>query len=136
MASEAKTGLRFNKATYEYDMNTIAKYMRQIYASMKCSVEGHRSAPTSFCTADNCDRRLLCPECLVRDVKHTVEHQVHTITINQFIEQILVFNIDSFIINQHKLQEVSDFYETFWKGLNICYKVSSVVTSGEFHPEF
>lgn len=115
---------RFNKQQYEGEINSIAKQIKKVFAVMRCSVEGHRSAPTSFCYADQCERRLLCPECLVQNTKHTIDHQATTITIGGFLEQVLVYNIDSYVINQFKLQEINEFYETFWRGLNLCYKVT------------
>ena len=105
-------------------MNQVAKYLRKIFSSLKCSVEGHRSAPTSFCVADTCEKRLLCPECLVKDLKHTQDHQSTTITINKYIEQLLVYNIDPVVVNQFKLQEATDFYDVFWKGINVFYRDS------------
>lgn len=113
----------FNKAAYEEDVNTIAKYMKKIFDSMKCSVEGHRSAPTTFCHHEVCDRRLLCPECLTKDHKHVLDHKENLITVAQYLEQILVTNMEAFSVNQYKIQELHDFYDTMWKGLQLLYKV-------------
>lgn len=113
----------FNRKDYEDDIVTILRYLKKIFDSQKCAVEGHKSAPTSFCFAENCEKRLMCPECLVKDNKHVAEHQATTITVTQYLEQLLVTNMDSFTINQYKIQELQDFYETMWKGLQICFRV-------------
>ena len=122
---------KVNKVQYENEMNTVVRYLRQIFGSMKCHVESHRSSPVSFCSSPECEMRLMCPECLIKDAKHTLDHQSTTMTLNQYLEQLFVVNIDPFIINQYKMQEVTDFYESFWKGLNISYKESFMAFSNK-----
>lgn len=119
----------FNKQAFEEDMNSIAKYLKRIFESLKCRVEGHKSAPTTFCHHEFCERRLLCPECLLNNQRHVIEHHDSIVTIGQFIEQVLVHNMDSFSIGQAKTQELADFYQTVWRGLQLCFRESFTLQS-------
>lgn len=123
----------FTAGQFEKEMNMVVRHIRKIFSAMKCSVESHQSSPTSFCVGENCAKRLLCPECLVKDVQHTQLHQSTTMTLNQYLETVFVFKVDDYLVNQFKVNEVVEFYEMFWKGLNLVYKVARPLTTGKLH---
>lgn len=124
----------FQAKHYEEDLTTIIKYTNKIFNSLKCSVEGHRSAPSSFCFAEFCEKRLLCPECLVKDSKHSTEHAPTTITIAQFLDHLMVVNMDAITVNQYKLMNMRETFEGMWKGLQLCYRVDTL-HAGVLHQE-
>lgn len=114
----------YNEKTYENEMNSIARYLRKIFSTLRCPVDSHTSAPSTLCLHDICDKRILCPECLIRDVGHTADHNQHLISINRFIEEVFVTNLQEQTFSQCQMKDIADFYELFWKGLNTAFSDS------------